>query len=87
MRGFHNRRMNYFVGSTSSISASSDDRTFAVSDRCAPAVNDDRTRAVRATVGAVLFREILKPLAAGLGPVGKTAIDSVADDLFVKRRP
>jgi hypothetical protein len=35
-----------------------------------------------ATVGAVLFREILKPLAAGLGPVGETAVASVADRVF-----
>jgi hypothetical protein len=28
---------------------------------------------------ALLFRAILKPLAAGLGPVGETALDAVAD--------
>ncbi len=44
-----------------------------------------RTRVAEATVGAVLFREILKPLVAGLGPVAETALDRVADDLFVKR--
>jgi len=47
--------------------------------------NVERTRVARATVGAVLFREILAPLAAGLGPVAETALDRVADDLFVKR--
>ena len=78
MRGLHNRRVNNFVGSMSSVSAVSEERTLGMSD--------DRTRAVTATVSAVLFREILKPLAAGLGPVGETALDSVADDLFVKRR-
>ncbi len=41
--------------------------------------DDARTRVVAATVNAVLFREILKPLAAGLGPVGETAVDAVAD--------
>jgi hypothetical protein len=35
-------------------------------------------------VNAILFREILKPLAQGLGPVGETALSSVADALFVK---
>jgi hypothetical protein len=34
---------------------------------------------------AVLFREILKPLAAGLGPVGEIALAAVADDIFVRR--
>jgi hypothetical protein len=36
---------------------------------------------------AVLFREILKPLANGLGPVGEIALASVADDLFARRAP
>jgi hypothetical protein len=48
------------------------------------AVSDERTRLVSSTVSAVLFREILKPLAAGLGPVAEVAIDGVADRLFVK---
>jgi len=33
-------------------------------------------------MNAVLFREILKPLAAGLGPVGEIALGSVADAVF-----
>jgi hypothetical protein len=37
-------------------------------------------------VSAVLFREILKPLAAGLGPVGEVALDTVADRLVGPRR-
>jgi hypothetical protein len=37
-----------------------------------------------AAVEAIIFREILKPLAAGLGPVGEVAIGSVADALFAK---
>ncbi len=44
-----------------------------------------RARIVTATVSAVVFREILKPLAAGLGPVGETALERVADDLFLRR--
>jgi hypothetical protein len=39
----------------------------------------------RDVASAVLFREILKPLAQGLGPVGEIALGSVADALFVKR--
>jgi hypothetical protein len=40
---------------------------------------------VRDVVSAVLFREILKPLAQGLGPVGEIALGSVADELFVRK--
>jgi hypothetical protein len=40
-----------------------------------------RDAAVRA-VEAIVFREVLKPLAAGLGPVGDVAVGSVADTLF-----
>jgi len=36
-------------------------------------------------MSAVLFREILKPLAQGLGPVGEIALGGVADALFVRR--
>ncbi len=46
---------------------------------------EGRARIVTATVSAVVFGEILKPLAAGLGPVGETALERVADDLFVRR--
>jgi len=35
---------------------------------------------------AVLFREILKPLADGLGPVGEIALGTVADQLFLRSR-
>jgi hypothetical protein len=34
---------------------------------------------------AVLFREILRPLAAALGPVGEIALGSSVDTLFVRR--
>jgi hypothetical protein len=36
---------------------------------------------------AILFREILKPLAAGLGPAGDVAVGSVADSLFARPKP
>ncbi len=40
----------------------------------------------RDVLNAVLFREILKPLAQGLGPVAEIALGAVADDLFACRR-
>jgi hypothetical protein len=45
-----------------------------------PAASKVATNAIE----AVVFREILKPLAESLGPVGETALDSVADSLFVR---
>ena len=39
-----------------------------------------------AIAAGVLFREILKPLASGLGPVGEIALGSVADELFLRNR-
>ncbi len=39
----------------------------------------------RDVMNAVLFREILKPLVQGLGPVAEIALGSVADDLFVRK--
>ena len=44
----------------------------------------DRVVNARDVASAVLFREILKPLARGLGPVGEIALGAVADSLFVK---
>jgi hypothetical protein len=44
---------------------------------------EQQQRTARDVMSAVLFREILKPLAAGLGPVGE--IGAVADELFVRR--
>lgn len=41
----------------------------------------------RDVLNAVLFREILKPLVQGLGPVAEIALGSVADEVFVRRRP
>jgi hypothetical protein len=46
---------------------------------------DSDTRAAATNVlSAIVFREILKPLAAGLGPVGDVAIGSVADAIFTR---
>jgi len=56
--------------------------TNSVSPSVSIATDDARTRIVDATVNAVLFRDILKPLAAGLGPLGETAVDAVADRVF-----
>jgi hypothetical protein len=47
---------------------------------------DARTAATN-VLTAIVFREILKPLAAGLGPVGEVAIGSVADVIFARRKP
>ncbi len=33
---------------------------------------------------ALVFREVLKPLAQGLGPVGELAVDGVVDALFLR---
>jgi len=40
---------------------------------------------VRDIASSVLFREILKPLAQGLGPVAEIALGTVADELFVRK--
>lgn len=48
------------------------------------AAERDERAGAQNVVNAILFREILKPLAQGLGPVGETALSSVADALFVK---
>ena len=42
-------------------------------------------QAARGVVDALLFREILKPLAQALGPVGETALGTVVDGLFAPR--
>jgi hypothetical protein len=40
--------------------------------------------ATAAAFGALLFREILKPLAAVLGPAGDVVLDRVVDGTFVR---
>jgi hypothetical protein len=47
---------------------------------------DLEQRTARDVLSAVLFREILKPLARGLGPVGEVALGSVADALVIRPR-
>ena len=39
----------------------------------------------RGVMNAILFREILKPLVQGLGPVAEIALGTVTDDMFVRR--
>jgi hypothetical protein len=51
------------------------------------AVPPSAAHVAQSTLQAVLFSEILKPLAKGLGPVGEIAVDSVAQHLFVPSRP
>lgn len=46
----------------------------------------DAQRTARDVMNAVLFREILEPLAQGLGPVAEIALGAVADDLFVRKQ-
>ena len=40
--------------------------------------------AVRDLAAAVLFREILRPLVTGLGPVGEIALGDAIDKTFVR---
>ncbi len=44
----------------------------------------ERTDA-RDVTNAILFREILKPLAQGMGPLAEIALGAVADEVFVRR--
>jgi hypothetical protein len=48
------------------------------------AVESGTRAAATNALSAIVFREILKPLAAGLGPVGEVAIGSVADAIFTR---
>jgi hypothetical protein len=48
-------------------------------------VRVEEQRSARDVASAVVFREILKPLARGLGPVGEIALGTVADELFVRK--
>lgn len=53
--------------------------------RVEPPLGQASTPSVRDVTNALLFREILKPLTAALGPAGEIALGAVADDLFVRR--
>lgn len=77
---------------TTSIAAELRDRRDVASSRISRARDDvalgdrgDISLRARDVMNAVLFREILKPLAAGLGPLGEIATGAVADDLFLRR--
>lgn len=43
-------------------------------------------RSATKAIQAIIFGEILKPLSAGLGPVGETVVASVAASLFAPSR-
>lgn len=51
------------------------------------AASDAARDATLQTASAVLFREILRPLAAGLGPIGDVAIEPLAERLARIRKP
>ncbi len=59
--------------------------TSTAADAAAAGTQPDERQAARDVVNAVLFREILKPLAQSLGPVGETALGTVVDALFTRR--
>ena len=66
------------IPATSHVSTSPSDLTLSLSK--GESASQDRLQSFAA---AVVFREVLKPLARGLGPVGEIAVDSVADALFL----
>lgn len=45
----------------------------------------DAARTAQDVMNAVLFREILKPLAQALGTAGDLVLGAVADDVFARR--
>lgn len=53
-----------------------------------PATSSESARDVATRIfQAIVFREILKPLAAALGPMGDIATGNIADALFAKHKP
>ena len=50
------------------------------------AVNADERAIVQERVNALLFAQVLKPLAASLGPFGDCAIEAVVEKMFVRER-
>ena len=46
-----------------------------------------RTNAVTHVLGAMIFREILAPLTAALGPVGDALSDRVVDGIIGRPKP
>ena len=59
--------------------------TSTAADPASTPARDTARDAARDVMNAILFREILKPLVQGLGPVAEIALGSVTDDLFVRR--
>jgi len=47
-------------------------------------VQSDEQRRIEASMQAVVFAEILKPLAASLGPFGELATGAIAQSVFVR---
>jgi hypothetical protein len=52
-----------------------------ISNAVDPRIVDQR-RAAERIAQSLMFREILKPLAQGLGPIGEIVAGNVADTLF-----
>jgi hypothetical protein len=44
----------------------------------------DPARGARDAVGALLFAEVLKPVAAALGPIGDVAVESVVTQIVMR---
>ncbi len=52
-----------------------------------PSEQHARATTVAQTVSAVVFREVLKPLATALGPVGDVVLDGIVDRVLVRPKP
>ncbi len=59
--------------------------TAAITEPTTPAVASAARDAATNALDAIVFREILKPLASALGPIGDVALGQVADSVFVRR--
>lgn len=77
--------MRCFATPTTAIAAELRRRDVDVLPAARDVMRSDAQLRAQDVMEAVLFREILKPLANGLGPVGEIAIGVVADSLFVRR--
>ena len=56
----------------------------SASQTISTAVKPDERSVVRDQVNALLFAQVLKPLAASLGPLGDLTTDAVVQKLFVR---
>jgi hypothetical protein len=59
--------------------------TISTAAEAMPSREFNGPQTVRDVTDALLFREILRPLAAALGPVGDCVLGDVAASLFVRR--